>query len=72
MIKRWRRTSAALGDIPQTTNGPDNDDLAYQAEVAQYSQARIYSKPQSAAPPPVVPGPERQVSRSFGKSRFGN
>ncbi len=71
MIKRWRRTSAALGDIGQSSAGPDNDDQAYQAEVAQYSQSRIYSN-RPAAGSIAPPMPERTSPSSFGKSRFGN
>lgn len=71
MIKRWRRTSAALGDIAATGSAADDSDQAFQAEVAQYAQPRIYSNRPVTAPP-VAPVPQKSSLSSFGKSRFGN
>ncbi len=71
MIKRWRRTSAALGDSTSPGSATDDGDQAFQAEVAQYAQPRIYSNRPTAAPP-VAPMPQKSSLSSFGKSRFGN
>lgn len=80
MIKRWRRTSAALGDIEQPSADvalqpsvpSETEDLAYQAEMSSYAQPRIYStRPAPALEPqgPVGSGPSPR--RSFGRSQFG-
>jgi len=80
MIKRWRRTSAALGDVEQPAADvaqqpsvpSDAEDLAYQAEMSSYAQPRIYSTrpaPALEPQPPIGSGPAPR--RSFGRSQFG-
>lgn len=71
MIKRWRRTSAAMGDIAPIGSESGDDDQAYQAEVAQYSQPRIYSN-RPVAVAPAAPISQRESSTRFGKSIFGD
>lgn len=72
MIKRWRRTSAALGDVEQPSGPSETEDLAYLEEVSSYAQPRIYSNRPVPAPAPQAPvGGPRAPQRGFAKSQFG-
>lgn len=80
MINRWRRTSAALGDIEQPSVDvaeqpsvrSETEDLAYEAEMSSYAQPRIYStRPAPALEPQAPVGSGPAPRRSFGRSQFG-